>query len=230
MTLCEEIVRRDLRVTLSAMGGNPIGISARLLGMMKRAGFNSLMVSPESASETMLRSYRKGFGVDEVARAAETVRASGLASAWFFMLGGPGETAETVDETMRFIETHLRSRNCLVIVMTGVRILPGSELAREAFESGYLAPGTDLAQPVFYVAPGLGEAQVLERINKTITRNPNVVHSSEEGQSPIQRAIDRLLHAAGIAPPFWRFVPRYLRIPPLPYLRAHYPPIGARAI
>ena len=38
----------------------------------------------------MLRSYRKGFGVDEVEHAAETVQDSGIPSAWFFMLGGPG--------------------------------------------------------------------------------------------------------------------------------------------
>lgn len=229
MKLCEEIIRRDLRVTLSAMGGNPAGISAQLLGTMKRAGFNSLMVSPEAASETMLRSYRKGFGVAEVANAAEAVRASGLASAWFFMLGGPGETMETVDETMSFVERHLSWPNCLVIVMTGVRVLPGSELARAAFESGYLPPGTDLAQPVFYVSPGLDEARVLQRVNQAIARNPGIVHSCEEGQSSFQTTIDRLLHTAGVAPPFWRFVPRYLRIPPLPYLRAHYPPIGVAA-
>lgn len=230
MKICEEIIRRDLRVTLSAMGGNPAGISAQLLGTMKRAGFNSLMLSPESASETMLRSYRKGFGVAEVASAAAAVRASGLASAWFFMLGGPGETMETVEETMSFIERQLCWPNCLVIVMNGVRILPGSELARTAFESGYLAPGIDLAQPVFYVAPGLDEARVLQRINLAIARNPSIVHSCEEGQSSFQTGMDRLLHTAGVAPPFWRFVPRYLRIPPLPYLRAHYPPVGAAAI
>ena len=225
MKICEEILRRNLRVTLSTMGGNPLGISAQLLGIMKRAGFNSIMVTPESASETMLRSYRKGFGVEEVERAAEAVRDSGLPSAWFFMLGGPGETEQTVEETMRFIEARLRWNNCLVVVMTGVRILPGSELARSAFESGYLAPGTDLAQPVFYFSPALEEAQVLARINQAMARNTNVVHSCEEGQSLLQRVLDRLLCTAGIAPPFWRFIPRVLRTPPLPYLRAHHPPV-----
>ena len=33
--------------------------------------------TPESASEVMLRSYRKGFGIDEVERAVEAVRAAG---------------------------------------------------------------------------------------------------------------------------------------------------------
>jgi len=147
------------------------------------------------------------------------------ASAWFFMLGGPGETEQTVEETMRFIEGRLRWNNCLVVVMTGVRILPGSELARAAFESGYLAPGTDLAQPVFYFSPAIDEGHVLTRINQAIARNTNVVHSCEEGQSLLSRVVDRLLRTAGIAPPFWRFTPRLLRTPPLPYLRAHYPPV-----
>jgi radical SAM superfamily enzyme YgiQ (UPF0313 family) len=228
MRICDEIVRRNLRVTLSTMGGNPLGISAQLLGMMKRAGFNSIMVTPESASETMLRSYRKGFGVDAVERAAEAVRDSGLPSAWFFMLGGPGETEQTVEETMRFIERRLRRSNCLVVVMTGVRIFPGSELARAAFESGYLPPGTDLAQPFFYFSPALEEAHVIARINQAIARNTNVVHSCEDGHSLLQRVVEGLLRTAGMAPPFWRFIPRVLRTPPLPYLRAHHPPAGGR--
>lgn len=230
MQICDEIIRRELRVTLSAMGGNPLGISTQLLGMMKRAGFNSIMVTPESASETMLRSYRKGFGIDDVERAAEAVRASGLSSAWFFMLGGPGESLRTVEETMRFIERRLRWSNCLVVVMTGVRILPGSELARSAIESGYIRPETDLAQPCFYFSPALDESQVLDRVNSAIARSSNVVHSCEEGQSTLQRAVNRLLHVAGIAPPFWRFVPRFLRTPPMPYLRARYPAVGSPAV
>ena len=225
MEICEEVLRRDLGVTLSAMGGNPLGLSPELLGTMRRAGFNSIMVTPESASERMLHSYRKGFGVDEVERAAETVQNSGLPSAWFFMLGGPGETERTVEETMRFIERRLRWRNCLVVMMTGVRILPGSELARSAFESGYLGPESDLAEPCFYFSPELDEARVLARINQAIALNTNIVHSSEEGDSLLKRTVEHVLRTVGIAPPFWRFTPRVLRTPPMPFLRAHYPPV-----
>ena len=126
---------------------------------------------------------------------------------------------------MRFIERRLRWRNCLVVVMTGVRILSGSELARSAFESGYLAPGTDLAQPCFYFSPEIDEARVLTRINQAITLNTNIVHSSEEGDSLLKRSVERVLRTLGIAPPFWRFTPHVLRTPPMPYFRAHYPPL-----
>lgn len=37
--------------------------------------------------------------------------------------------------------------------MTGVRIRPGTDLARSALRDGYVASGRDLAEPVFYFSP-----------------------------------------------------------------------------
>ena len=40
--ICEEVIRRKLRVNLSAVGINPLGVSRELLKLMKQAGFCSL--------------------------------------------------------------------------------------------------------------------------------------------------------------------------------------------
>ena len=82
--VCGEILRRRLRVPLTAMGINPLGASERLFALMRRAGFNSMMITPEAASERMLRSLCKGFGVEEIRTTARLARASGITSMWFF--------------------------------------------------------------------------------------------------------------------------------------------------
>jgi radical SAM superfamily enzyme YgiQ (UPF0313 family) len=227
--VCEAIERRRLRVRLTAMGVNPLGVSERLFARMRRAGFNSMMITPEAASATMLRSLRKGFGVEEVQRAARLARACGMASLWFFLLGGPGETRTTVDETVSFVERYLDWPGCVSIFMTGIRVLPGTALAREAVATGALAADHDLAEPTFYLSPSVDEDWILDRVNRAVRRCPAIVHAAEEGLSAYERIVNRALAVVGAAPPYWRFLPRLLRVPPLPALRVRRPPLGRPA-
>lgn len=218
--ICEEIIRRKLRVNLSAVGINPLTLSEELFALLKRAGFISLVITPDSASETMLRNLRKGFTVEHVRNAARWARASGLRCTWFFLLGGPGETNATAEETVSFVEEHLNWKRFLTVMMTGVRILPGTDLAAHAVATGYVRADRDLCRPVFYFSPELDEAWVLERINRAIGRCPTIVHGAEENGSVAERWFNQALYWIGAAPPYYRFLPMFLRIPPLPALRA----------
>ncbi len=226
LALCREIRRRGLRVTLTAMGVNPIGATEELFAEMESAGFNSCMITPESASEQMLEGYHKGFGRDAVERTAERIRRSRLACAWFFLLGGPGETEATVAESLDFIESRLDWPRCLTIIFTGVRIHPGTALARSEEAAGRLSPDEDLSRPVFYLSPEVRESWMLERINRLIARRPNVVHAGEGSPSTWRRLFERSLHTCGVPPPYWRFVPRYLAWPPIRALRERHPFVG----
>ncbi len=212
--LCEAIIRSGLRVNLTTMGVNPRQLSNELLVMMKRAGFNSMMITPESASDPILLRMRKEFCVEHIRHCAELVRGSGISSMWFFMLGAPGETKETVEDTVRFAERHLSWRNCLPMFTTGIRLLPGTALGAEAKRDGYLRPDHDLAQSVFYFSPQVSEAYLLRRVDLAVQRNPNIVHAAEDPSA--EKAAGRvfgLLHALGFAPPYWRFFPILLSLP-----------------
>ena len=221
LAICEEIVRRGLKVRLTTMGINPRGVSRELFALMKRAGFNSMMITPEAGSDTMLASLDKGFDMQHVERTAELARASGIHSTWFFMLGGPGESRATVNETLRFVEQRLRGSRFLSVFMTGIRMLPGTQLAADC-----AAPGSDLTLPVFYFSSQVSEPWMLRRINETIRRQPNVVHAAEEGGSRYERLLHRVLNALGVAPPYWRFLPQLLAFPPLHLLRRSHPSVG----
>lgn len=227
MEICEEITRRNLRVRLTTMGVNPIGVTAELFPAMRRAGFRSMMVSPDAASETTLGSLKKGFTVPELRKTAGLAKASGLRSAWFFILGGPGETRETVDETMRFVETELNHPRCLTVVMTGVRILPGTEMAALAVRERIVPHDHDYAAPTFYVSPAVDETWILGRVQRALARNPGVVHAGEQNLSRSERLLETVLQALGVAPPYWCYLPLLLRMPPLRQLRRRFPPAFA---
>lgn len=222
VAICEEIIRRGLRVKLSAVGVNPLNVSEHLFALMKRAGFCSLVITPDSASETMLRNLRKGFDVAQVRRTAQLARASGIRCTWFFLLGGPGETRATVEETVSFVEAHLNWKKFLTVILTGIRILPGTGLARQAVEEGVIGADQDLCEPVFYFSRDVDEQWVLDRVNRAIARCPTIVHGAEENSSGFERAFDRMLYWIGVAPPYYRFLPAFLRLPPLPSLRARH--------
>jgi radical SAM superfamily enzyme YgiQ (UPF0313 family) len=227
ISICQEIIRRNLRVNLSAVGVNPMCVSKKLFELMKEAGFISLVITPDSASDTMLRNLRKGFGVEQIRATAELAKEMGIRSTWFFLLGGPGETRESVEETVSFVEETLNWKKFATVMMTGIRILPGTDLAQKAVAEKTISPEHDLCEPTFYFEPTLDEQWVLDRINQAIARNPTVVHGAEQNGSPFERAFYRALYWAGVAPPFYRFLSDFLRIPPLPRLRAKH--TGVRA-
>ncbi|PKO34309.1 MAG: hypothetical protein CVU34_07825 [Betaproteobacteria bacterium HGW-Betaproteobacteria-7] len=227
IAICEEILRRRLKANFTAMGINPLDVPAELFPLMKRAGFNSMMITPEAACETMLDNLGKGFRMQHVDRCRERARASGLKSMWFFMLGGPGETMATCEESIRYAETRLTGWQFTSVFFTGIRILPGTTLARLAIERGHLAAGTDFSQGHFYLSPEIDEAAVLARIHEAVTRNPSIVQAAEGGTSATQHALYRTLKVLGVAPPYWRFLPAMLSFPPLHFLRSRYPSVVA---
>lgn len=228
MAVCEEIIRRGVKASFTTMGLNPRDVPPELLPLMKRAGFNSVMVTPEAACQTMLDNYAKGFTMAEVENTLAQVKASGLSSMWFFMLGAPGETMATCAETIAFARDRLVGRRFLSVIFLGIRVHPDTTLARQAVASGYLPPDVDLADTVYYLSPQIDEAAVVESINAAIVRNPCIVHAAEGGDSPDQQAIHRTLAQLDVAPPYWRFMPVFLRQPQTHFMRSRNPVLGGR--
>ncbi len=82
------------------------------------------------------------------------LRNSGISQIGFLLLGGPGETKETVRESLAFADT--LTLDMLKVTM-GIRIYPGTAVEKAAREEGMIAEGDDLLFPRFYLARGLEE-------------------------------------------------------------------------
>lgn len=85
---------------------------------------------------------------------------------------------------------------------------------------GRLAPGQDLCAPAFYFSRELDEQWALDRISQAIERCPSIVQGAEQKGTAMERAFYRKLYRLGFAPPFYRFLPVFLRSAPVRALRA----------
>lgn len=99
--ICEELMRRDLRVTWSINSRADV-LKPDLFKLMKRAGCRMVLVGFESADQTMLDRMHKRTNVGQMREFISIVRAAGLVIHGCFVLGLPGETEASMEQTIRF--------------------------------------------------------------------------------------------------------------------------------
>jgi radical SAM superfamily enzyme YgiQ (UPF0313 family) len=127
-------------------------VSDELVSAMAGAGCVEVSLGFESGSSRVLRQMHKRFAPADVRATSELLARHGIRRMGFLLLGGPGETRETVEESLAFADS-LRLEALKTTV--GIRIYPGTPLARRAVQDGMISPEDDLLQPRFYLTPGL---------------------------------------------------------------------------
>ena len=206
--VCEELAVRGLPLELSTMGLNPAGVTPELIQAMKRAGFKNVMCTPESASESMLKSLNKGFHKHAVVRAAKALREAGMPTYWFFMLGAPGETMNTVRETLEFCEEHVPPTD-MVLFSTGIRVYAGTPLERTCKDMGWFAENDPLFEPSWFLSPKLDLNELYGTLVKAAQRHPNWMTNAETVMSPAMAAtMKQAFRMLGWKGPFWTHLPR----------------------
>jgi len=132
--ICEELIRRKLRITWSCNCRTDVDLS--LLPLMKRAGCRMLMVGFEFGTQKALDAVKKGTTLEHSVRLASEARRLGLTVHGCFMFGAPGETKESARETIEFA----KSLPMDTVQFSGICAYPGSEIYRWADERGFLVP------------------------------------------------------------------------------------------
>jgi radical SAM superfamily enzyme YgiQ (UPF0313 family) len=97
--LAEELVRRGNRLPFTANAR--ADVSFETLSALKSAGLRLLCVGFESASQTVLRAKHKGIQVAAAHRFRADARRARVLVHGCFMAGGPGETHETLAQTLQ---------------------------------------------------------------------------------------------------------------------------------
>jgi radical SAM superfamily enzyme YgiQ (UPF0313 family) len=132
-------------------------------------GLRLLLVGYESGSQNVLNNVKKGLRVDRARRFARDCRDLGITVHGTFILGLPGETRETIQETIRFA----REVNPHTIQVSVAAPYPGTELYQRAKENGWLPEdddgaalvsdgGTQLAALSY---PHLGHTEILQSVD-----------------------------------------------------------------
>lgn len=140
------------------------------LKVLKENGLRLLLVGYESGSQRILNNIRKGTRVDIARRFQENCHKLGIKVHGCFIVGLPGETKETLEETMRFaIEV-----NPETIQVSLSAAYPGTELFRQATDNGWLLPGRlvgeDGAQISSISYPDLSSQEIFDFLPKFYRR------------------------------------------------------------
>ncbi len=149
--LCRAIIRRGLDVALWCIV-YPKWVDHELVELMARAGASEVSIGFESGSDEVLASYNKRFSAAEVAEVSRMFADAGVRRAGFLLLGGPGETRETVERSLAFADSLKLDTLKLTV---GLRIYPATQLAARAVDEGLIRTGEDLLEPRFYLKPEL---------------------------------------------------------------------------
>ena len=80
-------------------------VDLELLQEMKKAGCNRIYFGIESGDPGILQAVDKGIRVEQVRETVENCRSVGIRTLGFFLIGAPGDTLQTVRETLKFAKS-----------------------------------------------------------------------------------------------------------------------------
>lgn len=103
MNLCTHLINEGLGIHWSCdMRADFIARNEEILSLMHKAGCRSVSFGIESGNQDVLDFYKKGETLDDIRKAVSAVHAAGIMTTGFFILGGPVETAASLNETISF--------------------------------------------------------------------------------------------------------------------------------
>lgn len=209
--ICRAVAERRLGVRLRTMGINPAAASPELFEAMMEAGFAQIDCTPDTASPQTLMTYRKNFSLDDLERTAQLVRRYGLPTMWFFIFGGPGESEDTIKQSLEFIDRYVDPAD-MVHMTLGLRVYPDTELATIARAEGVIAPDDDLLAPRFYVSPALGFDRLREIVHAASRQRHHCIPVYESTPpAPMIHEAMALRAAQGLTEPVFRTLLRLRR-------------------
>jgi radical SAM superfamily enzyme YgiQ (UPF0313 family) len=133
LDICRGIRERKLRFFWSCDTRVDV-LSDELLREMRLAGCQRLSLGVESGSPTVLRNIHKKITVDKIVESTELAKKYGVQVRYYMMLGNRGETRQTFEETLAFLERakpHQYLFSCL-------SIYPGTLDWQDAEKAGWL--------------------------------------------------------------------------------------------
>jgi radical SAM superfamily enzyme YgiQ (UPF0313 family) len=156
LEVCRELIHRRLgdRLRWYAYCA-PAPFSRDLCLAMRDAGCVGINFGVDHGDEEMLRRLGRPYSPDDIVNVTRWCREAGMAVMLDLLLGSPGETHESLMATVELMERAAPDR---VGISLGVRVYPGTALARQvasADRQAGLVGGEDPATPLFFLEPAI---------------------------------------------------------------------------
>jgi hopanoid biosynthesis associated radical SAM protein HpnJ len=168
-----EAIARELgRIGVTWSCNAKANVPFETLKLMRDNGLRLLLVGYESGNQRILHNIKKGMRIDVAKRFTKNCHALGINIHGTFIFGLPGETRETIEETIRFA-TEINPHSVQVSIAAPY---PGTYLYRQALENGWLdhanaelvdSRGVQLA-PLHY--PHLSHQEIFQSVEEFYRR------------------------------------------------------------
>jgi hopanoid biosynthesis associated radical SAM protein HpnJ len=135
----EELAREIGKLGITWSCNAKANVPRSTLKVLKDNGLRLLLVGYESGNQKILHNIKKGMLVDVAKRFSKDCRELGIVIHGTFILGLPGETKETIEETIKFA-TEINPHTIQVSLAAPY---PGTFLHKQATENGWFATGNN---------------------------------------------------------------------------------------
>ena len=133
--ICDEIIRRKLKFHLNIRSGMRVDrVDIELLEKMKKAGCYRISYGVESGNQEILNNIKKGTTLERIKEVFKMTNEAGIETLGFFMIGLPGETEETMQDTIDFA----KELNPYIAKLGILTPLPGTKLFNDWDSKGYI--------------------------------------------------------------------------------------------
>jgi len=159
MDICEIIMKNNIKVHWSC----PVGLRAdkiddELVKTMKKAGFYACALGIESSNAKILKDMKKGKDINAVENAIRILRKNKIEVTGNFIFGFPGETKESIKETINFaLKSQLTRANFAVM-----SILPGCDLFKELDGKFVSDFSVNMCRKPEYIPDGLTSQELMQ--------------------------------------------------------------------
>jgi radical SAM superfamily enzyme YgiQ (UPF0313 family) len=161
--LAEKMIKNNVNVRWGAYF-SPHNLDYDLLSLFKKSGLKHIEFGTESISNTQLANYSKHFKVDDIIRISDLCDQLGIYYAHFLILGGYGETNQTLKETF---DNSMKIKNAVYFPYIGMRIYPRTKLQELAIRDGFISETDDLILPKYYISKNADLTNLKEMAKNT---------------------------------------------------------------
>jgi radical SAM superfamily enzyme YgiQ (UPF0313 family) len=137
VSLCELIIARGLKIRWTC-NSRVDYVDEEMLHLMGQAGCWLISWGIESANEMILKRARKGYKKEQAFLALKWARAAGIKNWGYFIIGLPGETEESIRETIDYA----KELPVDIALFHIAAPYPGTPFFYDVVENNWFRPGT----------------------------------------------------------------------------------------
>jgi radical SAM superfamily enzyme YgiQ (UPF0313 family) len=199
------VAAKGLNLRCRALGLNPAAVDEELVKLMKRVGFQDVDLGAESGCDQTLMSLGKNFRKEDVLTAGKLLQQVNIPASWFLLLGAPGETEDTLLETLETIGKAASPWD-LVVIGVGIRVYKGAPLAKSLQPTSRDRISDNFLHPVHFEPEAIDLETVKMITKRAYRRYPNFMMFGEKSQYPevVLKAASAVLKWFFPQQPIWR--------------------------